>query len=58
MMEDKELQSKLIEKIMKLRRLNDAVGNRAVRQKVDEYLTRAFLMVRDGHEKNLNGGWK
>jgi hypothetical protein len=54
--DDRGLQGRLLEKISKLRRLNDCVDNLRIRQQVDEYLTRAFLLVRDGHEDNLNGG--
>ena len=56
MIEDKELQTKMIDKLRKLRRLNDEVGDYVIRKKVDEYLCRAFLMVRDGNEDQLNGG--
>lgn len=54
--EDRVLATKLQKKIHELRRLNQAVGNKRIRQKIDEYLCRSYLLARDGHEKNLNGG--
>lgn len=54
--EDRELAKKIQAKVDKLELLNDAVGNTPIRHKVSEYLVRIRLLVRDGHERNLNGG--
>lgn len=54
--EDKELAQQIQEATMDLRRLIDAVGNRRIRHKMDDYLTRVYLLARDGHERNINGG--
>ena len=55
-MNDKELQKEMLKKISKLRRLNDAIGERSLRHAIDEHLTRVFLLVRDGNLDCLNGG--
>ena len=54
--EDRELAEEIMKKVTKLRRKIDAVGNSRIRQQMDEYLCRVWLLARDGHEKNLNGG--
>jgi len=53
---DQGLAAKMMTAIQALNRLNDGIGDRALRQQIDEHLVRAFLLVRDGHERNINGG--
>lgn len=56
--EDRELAGKIIEQVRSLRLMIDAVGNRRIRQAMDDYLCRVYLLARDGHEGNANGGRK
>jgi hypothetical protein len=46
----------MLTKIQDLRRLNDTVADNCIRREIDEHLTRVFLLVRDGHTGDLNGG--
>ncbi len=54
--EDRELAGKIIEQVRSLRLMLDAVGNRRIRQAMDDHLCRVYLLARDGHEGNINGG--
>ena len=54
--EDKELQEKLVKKLYKLRILNQEVGDSQLRRAIDELLTKAYLLARDGNLDKLNGG--
>lgn len=56
MIEDGALQEKIMRKISKLRILIDAVGDYEIRRALDQRLTEAFLLARDGCLRNLNGG--
>ena len=56
MIEDRELAEEIIKKTDKLRRLNQAVGNRRIRLAIDECLTAVYLLAKDGHLRNMNGG--
>ena len=56
MTEDTDLRNDMLTKIQDLRRLNDTVADNCIRREIDEHLTRVFLLVRDGHTGNLNGG--
>ena len=56
MIEDEDLADKIAKKAMKLRELNQSVGDRKTRQAIDECLTIVYLLAKDGHLKNMNGG--
>ena len=56
--EDQELSDKIQAKVRSLRQLIDGVGNRQIRHSMDEQLCRVFLLARDGHTDNINGGSK
>lgn len=58
MIEDKELQAKLVKKIDRVRELNQAVGDGQLRKAIDEHLTRAYLLAKYGDLDKLNGGVK
>lgn len=55
---DQELSDKIQAKVRSLRQLIDGVGNRQIRHSMDEHLCRVFLLARDGHTDNINGGSK
>ena len=56
MIEDRELAEKIAKKADRLRELNQNVGNRKIRHAIDECLTLVYLLARDGHLRNMNGG--
>lgn len=56
MIEDRELAEEIVKKTDELRRLNQAVGNRRIRLAIDECLTTVYLLAKDGHLRNMNGG--
>ena len=56
MIEDRELAEEIIKKTDKLRRLNQAVGNRRIRLAIDGCLTIVYLLAKDGHLRNMRGG--
>jgi len=56
--EDRKLAEAIIKMTHKLGRLNDAVGNRQIRQEIDEHIVKIRLLARDGNLDNLNGGIK
>ena len=52
--EDRAHAEQLMKALMKVRRLNDATGNRYLRHRIDEHLTRSYLIARDGTDKKMN----
>lgn len=54
--QDTALAKKIQQRTTALRELIDAVGDRRIRQHMDELLCRVYLLARDGHTRNLNGG--
>jgi hypothetical protein len=54
--EDTDLRNDMLMRVRALRVLNDTVADNCIRREIDEHLTRVFLLVRDGHTGNLNGG--
>jgi len=56
MIQDKALAKNIQEQTATLRRLIDAVGDRRIRQNMDELLCQVYLLARDGHSRNMNGG--
>lgn len=53
---DQELSDKIQAEVRSLRQLIDSVGDRQIRHSMDEHLCRVFLLARDGHTDNINGG--
>lgn len=49
------MNKELADKVNKLRREIDALGDGRLRRGVDEHLTRAYLLLRDGNLARLNG---
>ena len=56
MIEDKHLAKKIQGQVTNLRRLVDAVGDRRIRHHIDDLLCQVFLLAREGHIRNMNGG--
>lgn len=49
------MNKELADKVNKLRREIDALGDGRLRREVDVHLTRAYLLLRDGNLARLNG---
>lgn len=56
MIEDRELAEQIAKEALKLRELNQSVGNTPIRQAIDECLTAVYVLATHGNLRKMNGG--